>query len=126
MYGKDISDSLGGAIYNAVLSVDLNELDYMENVTLTNSGILTLGNSQNEISRLFGYEIDNNGVVKMINNVSTNADSDEILSNQVNKEVARNREILGKIKKDNPNTQLSDQELLDMYGSFTGGNMMTF
>ena len=103
MYGKDISDSLGGAIYNAVLSVDLNELDYMENVTLTNSGILTLGNSQNEISKLFGYEIDNNGVVKMINNVSTNTDSDEILSNQINKEVVRNREILGKIKKNNPN-----------------------
>lgn len=124
--GKDISDSLGGAIYNAVLSVDLNELDYMDNVTITNSGMLTLGTNDNQISRLFGYETAPDGTVRMIDNEPTVSDPDELLSAQINKEVNKNREILGRIKKQNPNTKLTDQEILDMYGSFTGGNMMTF
>ena len=34
--GKDISDSLGGAIYNAVLSVNLDELDYLDQRILPN------------------------------------------------------------------------------------------
>ena len=65
--GKDISDSLGGAIYNAVLSVNLDELDYLDQRILPNeegSFIKNLSNT-NAINRKFGFSVDSRGVVHL-------------------------------------------------------------
>ena len=67
--GKDISDSLGGAVYNAVLSVNLDELDYLDQKILTADG---LGNTYirdmstaNSINRKFGFSVDSKGIVHL-------------------------------------------------------------
>ena len=73
--GKDISDSLGGAIYNAILSVDVNELDYLENITIAETGIATLNSYENVADRLFGFNRDARGnLIQMDNKTTENED----------------------------------------------------
>ena len=116
--GKDISDSLGGAIYNAVLSVNINELDYLDTVTVTNNngGILTMSGKENQADQYFNFG--ENPKQNLLYNNEEDISEEDIIDQSINNQVNINTEILNKIKKDNPNTKLSDQELLDLYSSF--------
>lgn len=106
--GKDIADSLGGAVYNAVLSVNLDELDYLDQKILTNDGI---GNTYirdmstaNALNRKFGFTIDSRGVVHLQDN-NTNKDTEKeedinsIISDEMNK--LKNNNVLD-VKKEEP------------------------
>lgn len=92
--GKDISDSLGGAVYNAVLSVNLDELDYLDQKILTADG---LGNTYirdmstaNSINRKFGFSVDSKGVVhlqedKSVKEKEKEEDINAIISDEMQK-----------------------------------------
>ena len=125
--GKDISDSLGGAVYNAVNSVNVNELNYMDNVLMTND-VVSITNSSNVADDFFGLKQNTNGVIEMNVNKEENINEDNI-DDKINEEVINNlvnkNNILDKIKKDT-NTNLSDQQLLDLYDDFTGGDFLLF
>lgn len=117
--GKDISDSLGGAIYNATLSVDLNELDYMENVTIANnSDMTTISGSNNVADELFGFSQNFDGSISLNKDFNNSDNQDEDINTQIdeeiNKTINQNRLVVNKIKQNNK-TNLSDQEILDMY-----------
>ena len=126
--GKDISDSLGGAVYNAVLSVDVNKLSRMESVTLTNdTSMVTMNNLSNTADQLFGISADINGVVSLAPRENEKPkDMDEQIESIINEEANKNKNILDKIKKSNPNTKLSDSKLLDMYDDLTGDGFIIF
>lgn len=119
--GKDISDSLGGAVYNATLSVDINELDFMENITIADSGV-TIGSMQNVADSYFGFTTNVNGNIQINDDVITN--NEDVISKEVQREINSTQNILHKIKKDNPNTTLSDQELLGMYNSYANDGLI--
>lgn len=122
--GKDISDSLGGAIYNAVLSVDINELDYMENATLTDSNV-TLNLGANKADQYFGFSTNTlNGSVQIMQ--SEEEDYEEQLSYDIQREIKNTQNILHKIKSDSPKTNLSDQELIDMYSNMNNDGFLIF
>ena len=123
--GKDISDSLGGAIYNAILSVDVNELDYLENITIAETGIATLNSYETVADRLFGFNRDARGNLIQIDN-KTDENEDELISNAINQEIKNNQKVLDQIKQSNKNTKLSDQQLLDMYNTMTGNGFVIF
>ena len=117
--GKDISDSLGGAVYNATLSVDLNELDYMENVTIANnSDMTTISGSNNVADELFGFSQNFDGSISLNKDFDNSDNQDEDINTQIdeeiNKTINQNRLVINKIKQNNK-TNLSDQEILDMY-----------
>ena len=117
--GKDISDSLGGAVYNAILSVDLNELDYMENVTIANnSDMTTISGSNNVADELFGFSQNFDGSISLNKDFDNSDNQDEDINTQIdeeiNKTINQNRLVVNKIKQNNK-TNLSDQEILDMY-----------
>lgn len=117
--GKDISDSLGGAVYNATLSVDLNELDYMENVTIANnSDMTTISGSNNVADELFGFSQNFDGSISLNKDFNNSDNQDEDINTQIdeeiNKTINQNRLVVNKIKQNNK-TNLSDQEILDMY-----------
>lgn len=92
--GKDIVDSLGGAIYNAVLSVNLDELDYLDQKIMTREEMGTqyiknLSNV-NAINRKFGFSVDSKGVVHLEDNATISekekeADINAMISDEMKK-----------------------------------------
>ena len=113
--GKDISDSLGGAIYNATLSVDLNELDYLDGVTVTDNNI-TMSTGGNMADQFFGFTPRLDGSISLNTAQQDGDDVNEQLNVDVQKEIIKTQGILKRIKDNSPNTKLSDQEILNMYG----------
>lgn len=116
--GKDISDSLGGAIYNATLSVDVNELDYMDSVILADGGLTTLTNSQNPADRFFGINRNINGTISLQPEVKPSGDINEDISKEIQKQVNQSQQVVQQIKKDNPNTKLTNEQIKDLYNDF--------
>ena len=122
--GKDISDSLGGAIYNATISVDLNELDYLDGVTITDNNVL-LNNSSNLADQFFGISTNPvDGSIRML--PQNNNDIDEQLNVDIQKEIKRTQGILQQVKSTNPKTRLSDQQILDLYGEMDTDGFVIF
>lgn len=122
--GKDISDSLGGAIYNATVSVDLNELDYLDGVTITDNNVL-LNNSSNLADQFFGISTNPvDGSIRML--PQNNNDIDEQLNVDIQKEIKRTQGILQQVKSANPKTKLSDQQILDLYGEMDTDGFVIF
>lgn len=116
--GKDISDSLGGAIYNATLSVDINELDYMDSVILADGGLTTLTNNQNPADRFFGINRNINGTISLQPEVKPSGDINEDISKEIQKQVNQSQQVVQQIKKDNPNTKLTNEQIKDLYNDF--------
>ena len=116
--GKDISDSLGGAIYNATLSVDINELDYMDSVILADGGLTTLTNTQNPADRFFGINRNINGTISLQPEVKPSGDINEDISKEIQKQVNQSQQVVQQIKKDNPNTKLTNEQIKDLYNDF--------
>lgn len=121
--GKDISDSLGGAVYNAVLSVDINELDYMDGVTITDSNI-SLASGTNLADQYFGVQTNPMGGVTMNN--TKPVDIEDAINQDIEKELANNQAFIHKVRKENPNTKLTDQQLKEMYEDFNNGGFIIF
>ena len=123
--GKDISDSLGGAIYNATLSVDVNELDYLENVTIADANV-TLNNAGNIADQFFGITNNGNGTVSMKSDMNNENNLEEQISKAIQNEISNTQNILKKIKEENPHSRLSDQQLRDLYDDFSGDGFVIF
>ncbi len=121
--GKDISDSLGGAIYNATLSVNLDELDFLDGVTIADSSVM-LNNSASKADQFFGISTNADGSVRILPRETSNID--EQLSVDVQKEIKRTQGILQQVKATNPTTKLSDQEILDLYGEMDSNGFVIF
>ena len=117
--GKDISDSLGGAIYNATLSVDINELDYMDSVILADGGLTTLTNTQNPADRFFGINRNINGTISLQPEVKPSGDVNEEISKEIQKQINQSQQVVQQIRKDNPNTKLSNEQIKQLYDDFT-------
>ena len=122
--GKDLSDSLGGACYNAILSVNLDELDYIDNVTITNS-ITTLNRSSNIADNIFGIGIDpTTGVTTfMQEQKQTSVDT---IQDDINNQIQQNQRKIDAIKQSNPDTKLSDKQLIDLYDNFNNSGFVIF
>lgn len=121
--GKDIADSLGGAIYNATLSVDVNELDFIDGVTIADSS-LTINNGTNEVDQLFGYVTNNDGSIRLLPSVSN--DIDNQISVEVQKQMSQSHKVVQQIQDANPDSKLSAQQIRDMYDEFTSDGMILF
>lgn len=122
--GKDISDSLGGAIYNATLSVNVDELDYLENVTIADANV-TISTSQNVADHFFGIQPNYDGSIS-VGNQNAPKDIDEQISGAIQNEINNTQGILKKIKEENPNSKLTDQQLRDMYSDLTSDGFVIF
>ena len=124
--GKDISDSLGGAIYNATLSVDVNELDYLENVTIADANV-TLSNTTNLADQFFGITNNGNGTVSIVDDKATNENNiDEQISKAIQNEINNTQNMLKKLKDNNKGTRLNDQQLKDLYDEFNSDGFVIF
>ena len=110
-------------LYNAVLSVDVNELDYLENVTIADANV-TLQNNQNVADQYFGIITNPSGVISMVNDNQNNID--EQISDAIQREIKGTQNILQQIKEKNPNTKLSEQQLRDMYDEFSNDGLIIF
>ena len=120
--GKDLADSLCGAVYNASISVDMNALDYMEGITLTDDSSI-LKTSQTTADSYFGLSVDYNGVVSLNNNTQP-LTKEEQFNQAIQEGINDTRNILNSIKKANPETKLSDKQLQDLYNNFTNGDFL--
>lgn len=121
--GKDLSDSLGGAIYNATLSVDVNALDYIDGITIADT-TTTLNTGRNAIDNLFGYTTNSDGSITMHNNHSDNLD--ELISKETQNQVKQSHQVVQQIQNQNPNSKLSAQQIKEMYDDFMGDGMILF
>lgn len=104
----------------------MNELDYMDNVTLVgNNDMITVNQytNVNDINNMFGFSQDINGNINITPDEPTNKDIDEIINSEINNSVDKDKDLLNKIHKNN-DTKLSDQELLSLYKQSSGGNGM--
>lgn len=117
--GKDIADSLGGAVYNAVLSVNLDELDYLDQKILTNDG---LGNTYirdmstaNALNRKFGFSVDSYGIVHLEDSSKDkNKEKEEDINTIISDEMQKLKsEGLEKTKPKGPNPN-------DIWGNKSG------
>lgn len=120
--GKDLADSLCGAVYNASISVDMNMLDYMEGVTLTDPTSI-LNTTQNVADSYFGISVDNTGVVTMTQ-PNVNISKEEELNLAIQQGINDTHSILNDIKKNNPDTKLSDKQLQELYSDFAGDDFL--
>lgn len=118
--GKDIADSLGGAVYNAVLSVNLDELDYLDQKILTqdmmgNTFIRNMSNT-NMLNKKFGFTVDSKGIVHLEDNKKTlNIEKDEDINAMISEEMQKLKESA-----DNPNAEEPKQNLEDYFGRRDG------
>lgn len=118
--GKDIADSLGGAVYNAVLSVNLDELDYLDQKILTqdmmgNTFIRNMSNT-NILNKKFGFTVDSKGIVHLEDNKKTlNIEKDEDINAMISEEMQKLKESA-----DNPNAEEPKQNLEDYFGRRDG------
>lgn len=104
----------------------MNELDYMDNITLvSNNDMITVNQytNVNDINNMFGFSQDINGNINITPDEPTNRDIDEIINSEINNSVDKDKDLLNKIHKNN-DTKLSDQELLSLYKQSSGGNGM--
>ena len=108
---------------NHGISVDINELDYMEGVTLTDS-MTTLNTGGNIADQFFGFTTNNNGTIQM--NENEDMDVEEQITNDIQREIKNTQNILTKLKKDSPNTKLTDQQLMDLYGDLDNDGFIIF
>ena len=113
--GKDISDSLGGAVYYATLDVDINELDFMDSITITD-GNVSISGSQNLANQFFGVSQNYDGSITL--NSQATESVEQNISKEIQQEILNNQKVIKQIKESNPHTKLSNQEILDMYDSF--------
>lgn len=120
--GKDISDSLGGAIYNATLSVDINELDYMDSVILADGGLTTLNNSTSKADQAFGIKRNIDGSISLQPQITEPENIDEIINSQIEKQIQQSQLVVQQIRKDNPNTKLTNQQIRELYDDFNNGD----
>lgn len=119
--GKDEADSLGGAIYNATISVNLDELDYLDGVTITDSSTV-LNADRNNANQFFGITTDVNGRA-VINTNDIITEQEEVNVNdqidlEINGELYAKNKVVEQIRKSNPKTKLTDKQILDLYGDF--------
>ena len=121
--GKDIADSLGGAIYNATLSVDMNELDFMDGVTIADNSVM-LNNSKNTADRFFGYVANNTGGISIV--TDGNEDVDNRISVEVQKQLVDSHKMAQQIQNANPTSKLSAQQIKDMYDEFSSDGLILF
>lgn len=112
-----MSDSLGGAIYNASMSVDVNELDFMDTVTLTNNGPITLHKDNTSAESYFGLQTNRDGTITFSDNRDTTFDTEDYMLDAINSEINKSKQVIEKIKKENPNTKISDKDLVNMYNT---------
>lgn len=126
--GKDIVDSLGGAIYNATLSVNLTELDYLDAVIMTDT-LPMLNPLGNDVNNMFGITIDPTTNTYKLMNSTEEDEIDKIpisdyIDTQIQEESEKSQNILNNIKSSEPNTKLSNDELLNLYDNMFGDNMI--
>ena len=128
--GKDISDSLCGAIYNATISVDINELDRLEGAILTSGNSTLLTTYENPADKYFNFtqQLDQNeGIVGVTDEHKTEEDIMSQINKQIDREINQNQAIISKVRADNPYTKLTDQQIIDLYGSINnGGDFLIF
>lgn len=110
-FGKDEADSLGGAVYNAVLSVNLDELNFLSSDILTDDTII-LNNSKNPADMYFGFNKTSGGAILMDETKKENID--EQIESEINKSITNVNEIIKQYKETNKNTQLTDQQIIDV------------
>lgn len=120
--GKDISDSLGGSIYNATLSVDVNELDYMDSVILADGGLTTLNNSTSKADQAFGIKRNTDGSISLQPQITESENIDEIINSQIEKQIQQSQLVVQQIRKDNPDTKLTNQQIRELYDDFNNGD----
>ena len=122
LYGKDLSDSLGGAVYNATLQVDVNELDYMDSVILADGGLTTLNNSTSKADQAFGIKRNIDGSISLQPQTTEPKNIDEIINSQIEKQIQQSQLVVQQIRKDNPNTKLTNQQIRELYDDFNNGD----
>ena len=122
-FGKDIIDSLGGAVYNATLRVNLDELSYLSSEILVDDSII-LNNSANKADQYFGFNTNNEGVVSIMNENSKTVD--EQIEEDINKEIANVNNTIKEYKRVNPQTTLTDQQILEVMNDFNDDGLIIF
>lgn len=118
--GKDLSDSLGGAVYNAILSVNLDELDYLDQKILTQDG---LGNtyirdmsSSNNLNKRFGFTVDRRGVVHLQEPTDTDKDKDDEDINSIISDEMKKLKVVSDVS-NALGIPIKDNDSLDYMGS---------
>lgn len=98
----------------------------MENVTLTDGGITTLSNTQNSVEQLFGFSNNLDGSVSILPTLGDDINPEDKLVDDIDKQIKNTQEQIDKIKKQNPNTNLSDQDIKDLYDDFGNDGFLIF
>lgn len=123
--GKDLADSVCGAVYNASISVDISELDYMEGITLYDSSV-TLSGNQNVADQYFGFTNNNlTGGIQFMNN-DDNQPNEQDIQNEIYNEINNMQNVINKIKADNPKTNLTNQQIKELYEDFSADDFLIF
>ena len=112
--GKDLADSLGGAIYNATLSVDIKELDNISNV------ILSANQDTNNIFS-FIHPFQNTDLLP-----NENKDLLDNIDDELELQQTKEKELIDNLRKVNPNIRLTDAELLNIYNNANSTGTIIF
>lgn len=110
------------------MTVDLNELNYIDSVIVAeDNSILTLGNKENLINQMFGYNFDNTtGTLKLQSNNQVAKNPNEELDNIINKQIQQSKDVINNIRENNKDTKLTDQEILNLYNNFGNDGFLLF
>lgn len=118
--GKDLIDSLGGAIYNATKSVKIDELQLLNAVTLGSSdGIQMIGVSDNPADKYFNFtqQYIKDNLLNTTEDIITNDDNINVQERIIDAEINRNQSIVSKVRKDNPETRLTDGQIVSLFNN---------
>lgn len=114
---------MGGAVFNATLSVNLDELSFLSAEIITSDSV-TLPNNMNLADSYFGFALNGKGGVMLMNDKEKTVD--EQIEDEINESIHNVNKILNEYKETNKDTTLTDSQILDIMSDFNDDGLVTF
>lgn len=114
---------MGGAIYNATLSVNLDELNFLSAEIIT-SDLITLSGTSNPADSYFGIASNGKGGVMLMDDKEKTVD--EQIEDEINDSIHNINNVLREYKEVNKDTALTDTQILEVMADFNDDGLVTF
>lgn len=96
----------------------------MDHITITDNTSSIVNNPFNKANALFGYVTNPDGSVQILPSEDDNGE--DRLQKAVEQEIINNQKNIQEIRKANPNSKLSNEQLKELFDDFNGGDFLIF
>lgn len=96
----------------------------MDHITITDNTSSIVNNPLNKANAIFGYITNPDGSIQMLPNEDENGE--DRIQKAVEQEIMNTQRNIEEIRKANPNSNLTNEQLKDLFNDFNGGDFLIF